>query len=255
MPRGINIYDEQRLQGLNSANANSSNIISPTIPTDGLILHLDAGNYISYPKTGTTWRDLSAVRYDGTLNNTPTASSSGGGAITFDGIDDFVSFPTPNLTLTDASMVVWLKRNGNQVNWASVLFDQLNAGVSVYAGITFRGDNPIGTNQLTWAWGAFRIGASQSDLVLADNTWYMAAFCASVYYSRFFLYSSSGVIIKEASYTLFSYTFTGLNIGKMSSYTDRDFKGDVGIALIYNRFLSDLDMNQIFNATRVRFGV
>lgn len=41
----------------------------PPIVTDGLILNLDAGFVSSYPKTGTTWRDLSGNGNNGTLIN------------------------------------------------------------------------------------------------------------------------------------------------------------------------------------------
>ena len=57
MPRGINDYDTAELQGRNVANANSVNIVSPGLITDGLTLHLDAGNFVSYPAAGSTLQD------------------------------------------------------------------------------------------------------------------------------------------------------------------------------------------------------
>ena len=36
-----------------------SNLYGPRIVTDGLVLHLDAGNRKSYPGSGSTWYDLS----------------------------------------------------------------------------------------------------------------------------------------------------------------------------------------------------
>ena len=52
----------------------------PSIVTDGLVMNLDAGFVSSYPKTGTTWKDLSGDNYDGTLVNGPTFSNDGGGS-------------------------------------------------------------------------------------------------------------------------------------------------------------------------------
>ena len=60
----------------------------PSIVTDGLVFYVDAGNSKSYPGSGTTWYDLSGRKNDGTFSATPTTSNSGGGSITFDGIDD-----------------------------------------------------------------------------------------------------------------------------------------------------------------------
>jgi hypothetical protein len=65
----------------------------PSIVTSGLVLNLDAGFVSSYPKTGTSWRDLSGNNYTGTLTNGPTFSNDGGGSIVFDGSDDFVQIP------------------------------------------------------------------------------------------------------------------------------------------------------------------
>jgi hypothetical protein len=56
--------------------------------TNGLVLNLDAGNYASYPTTGTKWVDISGNYNNGDLINGPTWSSASGGTITFDGTDD-----------------------------------------------------------------------------------------------------------------------------------------------------------------------
>ena len=60
-----------------------------SIVTDGLILHLDAGNKNSYPGSGTTWTDLSGKGYDGTLTNGPSFNSQG--YISFDGSNDYIT--------------------------------------------------------------------------------------------------------------------------------------------------------------------
>lgn len=44
----------------------------PHLVTDGLVLALDAANPLSYPGSGTTWRDLSGNGNNGTLVNGPT---------------------------------------------------------------------------------------------------------------------------------------------------------------------------------------
>ena len=62
----------------------------PTLITTGLVLHLDAGDALSYPGNGNTWNDLSGSN-NGTLLNGPTYNSGNGGSIVFDGINDVVS--------------------------------------------------------------------------------------------------------------------------------------------------------------------
>jgi hypothetical protein len=43
----------------------------------------------SYPGSGTTWGDLTQSGDNGTLTNGPTFTSANGGAIVFDGVDDY----------------------------------------------------------------------------------------------------------------------------------------------------------------------
>ena len=59
--------------------------------TDGLVLDLDAANSLSYPGTGTTWTDLSGNGNNGTLVG-PSYTTDNQGALVFDGVDDYVNF-------------------------------------------------------------------------------------------------------------------------------------------------------------------
>lgn len=68
-------------------------ITGPTPITSGYNLYVEANNSTSYPGTGTTWFDLSANAYNGTLTNGPTFTSGTPSYFTFDGTNDFVSFP------------------------------------------------------------------------------------------------------------------------------------------------------------------
>ena len=73
-------------------NRNYENIV-----TDGLVLNLDASMLASYPKTGTTWNDISGNEKNGTLTNDPTFNSENGGSIAFDGSNDYIEI-SPNGT-------------------------------------------------------------------------------------------------------------------------------------------------------------
>jgi hypothetical protein len=73
--------------------------------TDGLVLSLDASNLSSYPTTGSTWYDLSGNNNSGSLVNGASYSNE---AITFDGVDDYVSYPTitfDNTTFTTEALI------------------------------------------------------------------------------------------------------------------------------------------------------
>ena len=63
----------------------------PRIVTNGLVFSVDAADRNSYPGSGTTWTDVSLSGNNGTLTNGPTFSSTYGGGIVLDGINDYVS--------------------------------------------------------------------------------------------------------------------------------------------------------------------
>jgi len=84
------------------------------VVTDNMVVYLDAGNNSSYSGSGTSWNDVSGNSNNFTLVNGPTYSSSDGGAIVFDGTNDFArsaanasffAFGTSN----DYSYGVWAK--------------------------------------------------------------------------------------------------------------------------------------------------
>ena len=64
---------------------------SSGIVSSGLLMHLDAGNSSSYSGSGTTWSDLSGNGNHATLINGPTYSSADGGALDFDGSNDYAT--------------------------------------------------------------------------------------------------------------------------------------------------------------------
>ena len=56
---------------------------------NGLVLNLNAQNYVSYRETGTSWYDLTGNDNTGTLTNGPTFDSTTR-SVVFDGVDDYV---------------------------------------------------------------------------------------------------------------------------------------------------------------------
>lgn len=83
----------------------------PSIVTSGLVLNLDAGFVSSYPKTGTTWKDLSGGGNTGTLVNGVSYNSENGGSLVFDGVDDVVYLPFILDTSTNYTIDVFSKCN------------------------------------------------------------------------------------------------------------------------------------------------
>ena len=96
-------------------NAQVKNLnVGPTIVTEGLIAWWNAASVLSYPRTGSVWYDLVQNRNNGSLVNmsADNFTDDGGGALTFDGTDEYVSIPhDPSIDFGSGSFTVslWVK--------------------------------------------------------------------------------------------------------------------------------------------------
>jgi hypothetical protein len=217
----------------------------PTIVTANLSMFLDAGNASSYPGSGTAWTDLSGNSRNGTLTNGPTYSSADGGSIVFDGTNDFVQC-TGSLTVTAATFVTWIRRNGNQGQYDGILFSR---GTSI-TGMDFQL-----SNQLAYTWNnAVNTYNWNSGLILPDLTWCMVAVSVTSSSATAYLCQASG--ITSATNTV-SHTSTTLDDIKIAfdDAAARYFAGNIATAMIYDRALSAGEITQNFNALRGRYGL
>jgi hypothetical protein len=218
---------------------------SPRIVTDGLALCLDAGNTKSYPRSGTTWTDLSGNGRNGTLTNGPTYSSDVGGSIVFDGSNDFVQC-SGSLTVTEATFVAWIRRNGNQDSYDGIL---LSRGTNV-TGMMFQS-----SNQLAYVWNnAVNTYTWNSGLTVPDLTWCMVAVSVTSTAATAYLGQSSGIITATNTVSHTSSVIDDIKLAQ-DDFGGRFFTGNIAIAQLYNRALSAAEIQQNFNAHRGRFNV
>ena len=95
-------------------------MVGPDVVDTGLVLVLDAADKLSYPGSGTAWKDLSGNNNTGTLTNGPTFSAANMGRIVFDGTNDYISFGNNGSTTafdfgtSDITFVFWMY----PTNWA-----------------------------------------------------------------------------------------------------------------------------------------
>jgi hypothetical protein len=216
---------------------------NPKIVTDGLALCLDAGNTKSYPGSGTTWTDLSGNVRNGTLTNGPTYSSDVGGSIVFDGSNDFVQC-SGSLTVTSATFVAWIRRNGSQ---------------SAYGGILFsRGTNTTGmgfysSQQVGYHWNDDRF-TWESGLTIPNLTWCMVALSVTSTAATAYLCQASGITTATNTVSHTSSVLDDIKIAQ-DDQGGRFFNGNIAIAKLYNRALSASEIQQNFDAIRRRFGI
>jgi hypothetical protein len=216
------------------------------VVTTGLQLYLDAGNASSYPGSGTAWTDLSGNNRDGTLTNGPTYSATNGGSIVFDGSNDYVQC-TGSLTVTAATFVTWIKRNGNQGAYDGILFSR----GAVTTGMNFSSYS----NQLGYHWNdASNTYNWSSGLVVPDATWCMIAVSVTSTTATAYLCQTSGTTTATNTVNHSSSLLDDIKIA-VDDAAARYFNGNIAIAQLYNIALSAGEVSQNFEADRARFGV
>jgi hypothetical protein len=218
----------------------------PRIIQSGLTMCLDAGNTKSYIGSGTAWTDLTKNGNSGTLTNGPTYTSSFGGGIVFDGIDD-----TANITTID------LRISFTYECWVYM---------SVLSGFSFLGQGTTTANSGLHIWNtsdtSLRFGMYGNDtdvtsLTSSTGTWYHYTFTynhASPYTKNIYRngVKQTGTELQAQS----QYTGTGtLRIGATYGSGGAYANGRFAMTRIYNRILSDAEILKNYNATKGRFGL
>lgn len=258
MPRGVNTQDEGRIQGRNAANANSSNIVSPGIVTDGLVLHLDAGNYQSYPISGTTTYDLSDRRNNGTLASGVDYLRADGGLFDFNGTTEKITVPAgPDFAYGTGDFAVdgWFNNQASIPSFGSTLFSQTVSGtnylwISIGIGAVAEGDKRVGFTFATSGGGT----GTTSSTTFTSNTWNHFAVTRLGGTATVYLNAVAGTPVScTQDFTNTTYVPT---IAQYTHTSGNRFTGYIGPIRVYkNKGLTPLEVQQNFNATRARFNV
>jgi hypothetical protein len=220
------------------------------IVTNGLVLYLDAANYLSYTSGSTTWNDLSGNNNSGSLINGPTFSSGNAGSIVFDGVDDYVGLAgvqTPSFSIS-----AWINRA--EINKFHGIMGRAGSiwGNASYA---FR---VINTNQLNIVLsydGATGLVETQTVATLLANTWYHVT--ATFIKPNVVLYiNGTSSATNTFNYDLFNSTSNSI-IGGYTYGNGLDYlmKGNISNIQFYNRALTASEVLQNYNATKARFGL
>jgi hypothetical protein len=239
----------------------------PDIVENGLVLHLDAANRRSYPGTGTGWFDLSGNGNNVILVNGPSYSSSNNGFITFDGTNDCSNtISTLNLSNTNAVTLFYIMK-ANVYTTLQILHElssnfnnQSDSFVSGYC------DNSVGSNNgvLTSLKGNIGYNIADYNKSLLDNlSW--CSLCIihdTSQSSKENLIYKNSIITGEDRNPVSGYSANNTNnFGNRTFYigsrNNSEFFASMSISclLLYNRRLSDFEIQQNFNALRGRFNL
>ena len=264
--RDVMIYDRALSDSevvQNFENSRKNNVGLTGYTTSGLTLNLDAGNYASYPTTGTKWVDISGNYNNGTLINGPTWSSVTGGTFTFDGTDDYGSFSTNNLPSgnSEISFDCWVRWGG----LFSTIYGEFVMGYGDDSGPNKVPVILINTsNQARFEFGSGS-GAVISSSTISPNSWVNITATYNKSSTKIYL---NGVLNGTTSYGSANIVPNGSNgynggIGTLfSQYGNKNspsrygsFSGNISSVRIYNVALSDSQILQNYNALKGRFGL
>jgi hypothetical protein len=237
-------------------------IYNPSIVRDGLVLHLDAANVKSYPGTGTTWSDLSGNEYNATLlGQNPTPYISDGVAhleydtetYDTDGIgNDYIRITNTAVAATDAPLTysIWfnLKSSGrtSQSVWLMGPVGTSPTGAGLGLGIK-------STNQL-WII-VYNEAGSQTQLTspttLQLDQWYMATVVHDNSYVKMYLNGQYNTQVACSGFAPSS--SDAFTIGLNGIYYH--FGGYMSVIKVYSKALTEIEIQQNYNAMKGRYGL
>ena len=212
--------------------------VGPDIVTDGLVAVFDAGSTRSYPGTGSTWYNLI-----GTVNGTLSATSIGtttAGVMTFDGVDDSIDIPLASLASTDFTVIGVTQRtnaaagrliSGRLNNWllgqwSSYMRQYFSQGWVTGIGA---GDSAVYDDLETHIWCGTGDISGNAYRFRDDNVEYTTT-------------TTSGTAGPN-----------GFSLGRYAPGNSEYATGTITVLLVYNRVLTDAEIDQNFNAQKNRF--
>lgn len=237
-----NIYDAQKTKY--------------NIPSKCPILDLDAGNYVSYPLTGTTWGDLSGYGNNGTLVNGATFSQARGGCIYFDGTNDYVTLGNKLGFESSDSFTINTWVNRRTTGTTDFILDKTNAGVRGYVLAFGSADsklnlalrNTLNTNQLSIA----------SDMAFTTGTWYNILITYNGSNQEIHMYINGF----EITYTKLVDNLNGtilndgeFRIGSRYNQAGTEFAGYIKEIQIFNRIITNQEISDLYNSKKDRYVV
>lgn len=215
------------------------------ISTNGLVLHLDAGNSSSYPGSGTTWTDLSGSGNNGTLTNGATYQASNGAHIAFDGSNDYVNFGNITNNFSSGFTASFYANLGTATqNWERIFdFGNGQANDNILVGRSGTTDNlafEIYTSGTSY-------GQCGSSNLISNSTWAHYAVTVDGTNCRWY---KNGNLASTTSYTGLprNVTRTSNFLGKSNWSGDGYLESGIGEISVYTRALNAGEIWQYFKA-------
>lgn len=230
------------------------------IPTDGLVLSLDAQNTNLYATSPTTAYDVSGNNYNGTLTNGVQYVSDGDGSWKFDGIDDYID----NIGTTSSfsfiqntgifTICAWVRLTEFSTTQRAIMGN--NRNVTTEKGFLLARGTASSRIRFVITNGGGNVFSQQLDNYFLDNNW---VFVTIVGNGTNVIYYRNGTLFQNGSNlgTLATGDSTRtLSVGRVTNLSSSFFwSGNISQTSIYNTTLSATQISTIYNATKSRYGI
>lgn len=223
------------------------------ITNNGLQLYLDASSATSYPGSGTTWYDLSGNQRNFTWNTTPSFNSSGVKYFNTNGYgaagpasNSFGVTNTSGYTIF-LTMYQYGLTSSNAFRWESS-----NSGSrGIFSHCTWS-DNNVYWDQGGCCGSDTRTNASISN---STGTWHVISYRCNYAATNRTLWDNNSIIATNTSgIANINLNSGAAQVGYSSEY-GTTWNARIGQFAMYNRSLSDTEMNSVINTFRSKVGI
>ncbi|AQT67729.1 M6 family metalloprotease domain protein [Anaerohalosphaera lusitana] len=186
--------------------------------------------------TGYTASDATGNGFDGSLENMSfsggTTAGKFGQALSFDGIDDFITVSELGLNTNNITIAGWLNAAAIQTEYAGIFSNRVDGA----ANFNFKKSNKLGYhwNNGHWTWS--------TDFSVPTNEWVFVAMVLEP--DKVTMYMDDGTLRSDSWNAVHSpESFAGYSvIGRDAGYSSRSYQGAIDDLRIYNYALSSSEI-------------
>ncbi len=208
----------------------------------GLLVSLDAGDAASYPGTGTIWSDLSSNGNNGTLQGSVTYSNANGGALSFNGVNSYVSSPLTAVGMNKPfTMLSWIKTSQTYAYQPGIV------SLGYYPVVVMQSDGKV----RAWWYDGTTYPQVISAKACNDGVFHHIGLTYDGTTAKLYI---DGVM--ESTTTAQAYSIhAGFYVGSEHNSGQKIFNGLISYARAYNRALTADEVSRNFNSLRSRYGL
>lgn len=239
---------------------------NPYIVTSGLVLSLDASNPRSYPGTGSTWYDVSGTGNNGTMGAYNTLQTVSVGGVSAQTIISSKSNPTTSYTTIPNSDSLTIRNN---ISWAVFCYKTSDSSRQTIMGKSLNSPwdgfyisiSRDGIGQLSWWSGSSYGGWWDSGLAVPTNKWvFIAGNWTGTTRKAWLAYNGYSLTSATAPAQAWNSPTDSSNFGIFTEIwqpTSSTYILDGGISYlsVYNTYLTDDQIAQLYNAQRSKYGI